>query len=146
MIDSLKMTQCRLDALNSAFLNGSPQYDWDGLQKYNQKLLMGSSVASTIARTVSSPNFTIFSDFSELAEIYMVRAESVYSGIKATYASAQITFNDQNNSQNIALSSLIPNFTTVFSGVDSLINLLSSAASQYRTLEVMLNESMPALN
>ena len=31
MVDSLKMTECRLDGLQNAYLHGAPQYDWDGL-------------------------------------------------------------------------------------------------------------------
>jgi hypothetical protein len=31
MLGSLKMTECRLDSLNQAFLMGSTQYGWDGV-------------------------------------------------------------------------------------------------------------------
>ena len=31
MIESLKMTQCRLDVLNEVFLNGNLQEGWDGV-------------------------------------------------------------------------------------------------------------------
>lgn len=134
MIDSLKMTECRLDGLHNSFLHGASHYDWDGLEKYNAKLKLGSDIASTLTGVVSSPNFTLLNTLSEVSQIYISKASSAFSGIRADYSIAQITFNDQNSSQNIGLSALIHNFTSIFSGVESLITLLSSASSQYRRL------------
>lgn len=38
MVDSLKMTQCRLDVLNEVFVNGNLQEGWAGVNPSIEKL------------------------------------------------------------------------------------------------------------
>jgi hypothetical protein len=48
MIKDLKATQCRLDAVGLVFIKGSSQYDWDGVDKYINKLEILQNFTSAI--------------------------------------------------------------------------------------------------
>lgn len=38
MIENLKMTECRLDELNNAFINGAVGHNWAGINNFADKL------------------------------------------------------------------------------------------------------------
>ena len=82
MIDDLKATQCRLDAVQSVFIKGSAQYGWDGA------------------------NNEVTINYTEFSSIYLNEGLILYKGIKDSYKNSEITYN---SSERISLSTLIPN-------------------------------------
>jgi hypothetical protein len=98
-----------MDGLNEVFLNGSPQYNWDGVNSFIDKMDVLTKLASSLQGQISKSTFSELLNLTVFGEIYLSRAESIYNGIKDDYSNAQITYNDQNASQNIALNLLIPN-------------------------------------
>lgn len=149
------MTECRLDSLNQAFLQGSPQYNWDGIAIFLQKLALGSSLASSLKTAMANESFTFLTNTTSFAGIYINEGFSLYNGVKDDYAAAQVIFNDQNTSQNIALATLIPNLFAsdstptnyyVFAELDALFSTLTSASNIYNKFEQILNESYSVLN
>jgi hypothetical protein len=148
MLSSLKMTECRLDSLHNAFLNGNQQYQWDGISTFLQKMALGSSLASALKLAVEGQNFSNLANLTSYASIYIDDGVSLYNGVKDDYSSAQITLNDQNASQNIALTTLIPNLFSNYSNASSFYVLaeleaflgkVDSAMTLYDHFELVLN-------
>jgi hypothetical protein len=101
---------------------------------------LGSIIAKELVGAVSGDSFTLVENVTSYAGIYISQAESLYSGIKDSYSSAQVVYNDQNASQNIALTKLIPDLTAkVLAPLDSLFSTLNAAISQYYLMEKILN-------
>lgn len=85
MIGNVKMTECRMDGLNNAFLKGVPQYGWDGLYKYIEKTSIIKNLTVNMKQQLTLNNLMDLTNITEYAGVYFKQAVTLYNGVKDKY-------------------------------------------------------------
>ena len=109
------------------------------------------NLTTNLKKQMSLSNFTELFNLTTLAQVYLLKAESINNGVKDEYSNAEIVFNDQNASQNVALGSLIPylfsnpNGSFLFGNLQKYLSTLDSALANYKGIENSLNDTASVL-
>lgn len=109
------------------------------------------NLTTNLKNQMSLSNFTELFNLTTFAELYLLKAESINNGIEDDYSNAEIAANDQNSSQNVALSSLIlnlfsnPNGSFIFGNLENYLSTLDSALATYKGIENSLNDTASVL-